>query len=64
MSELVIVIGVISSGIVAVITAVFTNMRKSRCTTITCCGLKCDRDVPQESRKRSVEKSCSAFAVI
>ena len=63
MSELVVIIGVISSGIVAVITAVFTNMRKSRCTSITCCGLKCDRDVvPQESRKKSVEKS--AFAVI
>jgi len=30
------------------ITVVFAAMRKSRCTTINCCGLHCSREVMSE----------------
>ena len=67
MSEIVLLVGTISAYIVDVLTAVFTHMRKSRCTSVSCCGMKCDRDVLQdrESRRKSVEnqsqRNCSAF---
>lgn len=45
MLEIVTIAGGISAALIAVISSIFMNIRHSRCTSIDCCGIHCERNV-------------------
>jgi hypothetical protein len=49
--SLILLVGAISGAIVSIVTVLFSNFRKSRCTHISCCKgcIKCDRDIMSKS---------------
>ena len=46
LTELSVFIGTIVASVGGLIGIIFTNARRSRCTSINCCGLNCVRNVP------------------
>lgn len=45
MEALVMLVGAISAGLVALISSIFVNIRHSRCTQLKCCGCECNREI-------------------
>jgi len=48
MEGLILLVGAISGGIVSLVFAIFSSIRKSRCTTIDCGCIHCERGVMTE----------------
>lgn len=49
--SLILLVGAISGAFVSVVTVLFSNFRKSRCTHISCCKgcVSCDRELMSKS---------------
>ena len=56
LTELSVFIGTIVASVGGLIGIIFTNARRSRCTSVNCCGLNCIRNIPDNMSDDSDEK--------
>ena len=56
LTELSVFIGTIVASVSGLIGIIFNNARRSRCTSVSCCGLNCIRNIPDNMSDDSDEK--------
>jgi hypothetical protein len=49
LTELSVFIGTIVASVSGLVGIIFSNARRSRCTSVNCCGLNCIRNLPPDN---------------